>query len=268
MIDRMRSLCALFLAVLSSSAVHAVDVTKIERTIAKEPAYAGKPKYCLLVFGPEAKTRIWLVLDGDKLYVDKNGNGDLTDDGPPVAAKLDGEGDQATQTFTAGEIRDGPRVHKQLSIQVRSLKPTAESHAPTKRFLDAHPGANGYVLSADIERPGHKGNGIGGRVGQWLSLADMHGYLQFSEMVRDAPIVHFGGPLSITFYSLDELTVSRETDLILSVGTPGVGPGTTAYCDYEEFIPEKLNPQVEITFPPMTAGEPSLKQLYELKERC
>ena len=30
----------------------AVDLTKIDRTIAKEPAYKNKPRYCLLVFGP------------------------------------------------------------------------------------------------------------------------------------------------------------------------------------------------------------------------
>src|SRR6266478_6927907 len=57
----------------------AVDYAKMDRTIAKEPAYRSKaPKYCLVVFGPEAKTRVWLVLDGDVLYADRNGDGDLT----------------------------------------------------------------------------------------------------------------------------------------------------------------------------------------------
>src|SRR6516165_8418947 len=56
----------------------AVDWDKIDRTIAKEPPYQAKPKYCLVVYGPEAKTRVWLVLDGDVLYVDRNGDGDLT----------------------------------------------------------------------------------------------------------------------------------------------------------------------------------------------
>ena len=55
-----------------------IDLTKVDRTIAKEPAYKTKPRYCLLVFGPEPKIRVWLVLDGDVLYVDRNGNGDLT----------------------------------------------------------------------------------------------------------------------------------------------------------------------------------------------
>ncbi len=57
----------------------ALDLARLDRTIAKEPAYQSKqPRYCLLVFGSEAKTRVWLVLDGDTLYVDRNGNGDLT----------------------------------------------------------------------------------------------------------------------------------------------------------------------------------------------
>src|SRR5215468_22156 len=75
------------LLVIGSTAVTAqgADLTKIDRTIAKEPAYKSKPKYCLLVFGPEAKMRVWLVLDGDVLYVDRNGNGDLTEKGERVA---------------------------------------------------------------------------------------------------------------------------------------------------------------------------------------
>ena len=58
------------------------DPPQVVRTIAKEPAYRTKsPKYCLLAFGPEGKDQVWLVLDGDTLYVDRNGNGDLTEVG-------------------------------------------------------------------------------------------------------------------------------------------------------------------------------------------
>ena len=56
----------------------AADLSKIDRTIKKEPAYKGKPKYGLLVFGREAKTKLWIILDGTDLYVDKNGDGVLT----------------------------------------------------------------------------------------------------------------------------------------------------------------------------------------------
>jgi len=47
-------------ATAQEGASSGADLTKIDRSIKKEPAYQGEPKYCLLVFGPEAKTRIWL----------------------------------------------------------------------------------------------------------------------------------------------------------------------------------------------------------------
>jgi hypothetical protein len=53
---------------------NAADLSKIDRTIGKEPAYQSKPKYCLVVFGPEAKTRLWVVFDGSTIYgSDKKG---------------------------------------------------------------------------------------------------------------------------------------------------------------------------------------------------
>src|ERR1700758_1437391 len=97
-----------------------MDLLKIERKIVKEPVYRARPKYCLLVFGPEAKTRVWLVQDGDTLYVDRNGNGDLTEDGERVVAK---KGDstniaEGVFDFEAGEIRDGERTHKNLVVSI------------------------------------------------------------------------------------------------------------------------------------------------------
>src|SRR5579875_43304 len=83
----MRYLWPLFsLSILLLSPVPAkpADLSKIDRTIKKEPAYKGKPRYCLLVFGREAKTKVWVVIDGPTLYVDRNGNGDLTDAGEQV----------------------------------------------------------------------------------------------------------------------------------------------------------------------------------------
>ena len=55
-------------------------LTKIDRTIKKEPKYVNKPKYVLLAFGPKAEFKVWVVIDGDTAYIDRNGNGDLTED--------------------------------------------------------------------------------------------------------------------------------------------------------------------------------------------
>src|SRR5262245_16194099 len=87
--DRMRIARALtvlaFLAGLAPAS--ATDLAKVGRTIAKEPTYKSRPQYCLLVLGAEAKFRVWLVQDGGALYVDRNGNGDLTEAGKATAWK-------------------------------------------------------------------------------------------------------------------------------------------------------------------------------------
>src|SRR5689334_6709996 len=107
----------------------AADLTKVDRTIKKEPTYQSQPRYCLLAFGPEAKTRVWLVQDGDTLYVDRNGNGDLTDEGEKVARK-NTEGEY--RVFEAGEVRDGALTHKDLSVTQMST--TEDSVGNAREF--------------------------------------------------------------------------------------------------------------------------------------
>src|SRR5262249_25701217 len=85
----------------------AAEPPKIDRTIAKEPAYRTKaPRYGLLVFGPEGKDRVWLVQDGDTLYVDRNGNGDLTEPGEKVTATKPKNGRVPEEGEFAFEIGD------------------------------------------------------------------------------------------------------------------------------------------------------------------
>src|SRR4051794_21401298 len=64
-------LVALALLSMNSGGLVAVEPPAKDRVIAKEPVYDTKdPKYCQLVFGPEAKHAVWLVIDGDHLFVD------------------------------------------------------------------------------------------------------------------------------------------------------------------------------------------------------
>jgi hypothetical protein len=63
--------------IMAERPVCAIDLGKIDRTIGKEPKYQWKPQYCLAVLGPEAKTRVWLVLDGNVLYASGK-DGELT----------------------------------------------------------------------------------------------------------------------------------------------------------------------------------------------
>ena len=109
---------ALAVLALWAPSAKAVDWDKIDRTIAKEPIYQSKaPKYCLLVFGAEPATRVWLVLDGQYLYVDRNGNGDLTEEGERIAGKWSGR----DLLFDAGTIVrvDGKRKYHLSQVKIR-----------------------------------------------------------------------------------------------------------------------------------------------------
>src|SRR5437870_1673579 len=95
------------LVLLACAAGEAADLKKLDRRIAKEPAYQTKsPRYLLLAFGPEAKGRAWLVRDGDVLYVDRRGDGDLTADGNKVAVKKE-EARDGGRAFEVGELTLG-----------------------------------------------------------------------------------------------------------------------------------------------------------------
>jgi hypothetical protein len=249
----------------------AADLSKIDRRISKEPAYRSKaPRYCLLVFGPEAQTRVWLVQDGDTLYVDRNGNGDLTEDGERVITK-GGAANTAEGVFEfeAGEIRDGERSHKNLVVSVMKLDHLAPDYPQVKQLLSKNPRARGYFLGVEVVMPGWKGAGVGGRVQHFVDPIDLSGLFQFAERPKEAPIIHLGGPWQATlFRPRQRLTVGRVGDLVLSVGTPGLGAGTSACIGYEGVIPEKVYPTVEITYPPRGKGATPIKERYELKGRC
>jgi hypothetical protein len=56
--------------------------SSIKREIRKEPKYTAKRRvYCLLTFAAKRRLPVSVVVDGDRLYVDRNANGDLTEAG-------------------------------------------------------------------------------------------------------------------------------------------------------------------------------------------
>jgi hypothetical protein len=257
--------CLFGLLFLCPSTMFGADLTRIDRTIAKEPAYKTKPKYCLLVFGSEATHRAWLVLDGDTLYVDRNGNGDLTEPGENIVAATD----VGTElTFKAPDIQVGGRVHKNLVVWIPKIDYLANRDSRVKALVAKNPDARGYMIVLEVEMPGRQGTGHGGRVKQAVAPFDAHGVLQFADQAKDAPILHFDGPLQITLFGEHQLKLGRETDLVLGVGSRGLGAGTDTWIDYEGVIPDKSYPIVEITYPGRKPGEPPIREKYELKERC
>lgn len=262
---------------LGTAPAWAADLSKIDRSIAKEPTYQSKaPKYGMLVFGPEAAERVWLILDGDTLYVDRNGNGDLTEPGEKISAKVNKARDPAEfgYTFEVGDLALGGKVHKGLSVSFPRLalyaaNPSFAKFVPLHAALKADPEAAAAVVWGDVESARLKGGGVGGRLSLSAGFYDEKGILQFAERPADAPIVHFDGPMHITFYGLrPTLRLTRDNELVLMIGTPGHGPGTFAMLAYEDTVSAKAHPQIDITLPAAQKEDPPVKERYELKERC
>lgn len=254
---------AVCLTIVGAGYAQAGDLDKIDCPLLKEPAYQSKaPKYALLVFGPKAATRTWLVLDGTTLYVDRNGNGDLTEAGETVLGK---KSDRAVQgedvyTFDVGELRDGDRRHRNVTLIVTGL----DAASKTKTAESSNPLSLNFRIRMEAEIPGLEGEN--GRVLQMAGPNDSS--LQFADRPREAPILHFAGPLTVVVSGRPTFRVNREMELYLGLGTPGRGKGTFVYTSYEGAVPSDAYPKVEIAFPAQKPGEPAVKKSYELKGRC
>ncbi|MBX3435975.1 MAG: PD40 domain-containing protein [Planctomycetaceae bacterium] len=252
--------------VLVSAQAEAVDLTQVPRTIAREPGYQSPPKYCLLVFGPEAATRVWLVHDGDALYADLNGDGDLTESGERIVANDRSEPGDGIFGFDVGDVRDGDLLHKSLTFGTLKLDHLATSEPQIAAALAKDPATRFYFIGAEVEMPGRKGAGIGGRVPQAVTAGDPRGVLRFCDTPELAPVIHFGGDWEITLYGHLELVAGRQEEVYLGVGTPGLGDGTMAFVGYEQLVPNGLFPKLTVAFPGDRAAVQA--QEYTLTRRC
>jgi hypothetical protein len=260
-------LLATLLAIFPAAAA---DLTKLDRSIAREPTYATKsPRYVLLVIGPDARDRVWLVKDGDTLYVDRNGNGDLTEPGEKIAAQQGGSAEDGYD-FEIDDITLGGTKHHYLAVGIRPLRSRLFGDNLKRDDLQAavkkDPQADTLSLSLEATLPHLKPKGgvfvVAGPI-------DLDGPLLLAAKPAEAPIIHVGGPLQITF-SKDRPTLRRRhsRELVFAIGSRGLGAGAFARINYEDTIPNDTQPVGEFSFPPANPGGEPVKKRFEFKERC
>ncbi|MBN9521414.1 hypothetical protein J0H58_23310 [bacterium] len=210
----------------------------IDRTIKKEPRYGETPLYLLLAFGPDSTDRVWAVLDGTVLYLDKNGNGDLTDEGERVfALALPGDGvNRRTPLF-----------------QVPALEAKSGKH--TDFFLSAIrlPPGDGVYVKMGVK--------VNGKTLQVAGPTD----LRMTETPAEARVLAFGSrvvtaQVSHTMPATPE--VGKAVDFRVRVGTPGVGAGSFVGFGSED---QTANPVAEFEF---AVGGAPRRVLLPLTERC
>jgi hypothetical protein len=221
------------------------DLSQVDRRIV-EPTGLVKPRYCLLVFGPEAKTRVWLVEDGDTLYVDRNANGDLTDAGEAVALT------KREEFITVAE--DGKETpYREWTYSAGDLSPADGSGKHTGLELVRYQTGGRpaeYVLSVWVD-------GVTLQQAGWGPL--------FADSRATAPVVHFGGPIvAKPLRSSGFRLGAKRPELHLCIGTPGLGDHSFAYVGCEA-VPGVVRPVVEIAWP---AEGAVVKERFALARRC
>lgn len=254
-------------AVLTAAGLaSAADLTKVERRLAREPAYKDKPRYCLLVFGPEVKSRLWVVQDGDRLFVDRNGNGDLTDDGEPVPLK---NGSAEFGSFEVGDVTLDGLTHKGLSVgYMKATEDYVENAAEWQRIKEQSAGERIWNVRVQAERPANDKRPLPRHIG-YVANGDGLGFLVFSTKPEGAPIVPFNGPWTLGLQDIKQrLTVGHPATLQIGVGTQGIGPGTFSFVLYPNTIPNDAYPVADVTFPPKSPGGEPVRQTFTLKDRC
>jgi hypothetical protein len=248
------------------------DLSKVERRLVKEPAYQEKPGYLLLVLGPEANHKVWLVLDGKTLYVDRDATGDLNRPG----CRVTGESDRYHDClFKAGDLTLGGRRYADLQVVVYSAKGSVGSGLDEltmfKEFRTAQP--EGRLFAVSVEVPFEKpfadlrdGSPVKG-TRHFAGPYDATGILQFAARPEDASIIHLGGPWTFGPDGEQKLVRGRNEDLALKLGTPGRGPGTFACICYDNLIPHPAKPKLRVEYP-LESGVKPLVGSYILEDRC
>lgn len=263
---RTRMLLVLAAVLWVAGRLGAADLHNIERTIAKEPAYKNKPKYCLLVFGEPARTRVWLVQDGDVLYVDRNANSDLTEKDERVARKPDNKN---FCMFEAGDIHDGALTHTGLTVAQFPVTAELVGNAQEWQRIKRQGGeARIWIVQVAAERPAEDKRPLPKRI-KYVANGDGRGMLLFADRPADAPILHFNGLWTLGLQDLKQrLTAGNKSQFQIGVGSQGIGPGTFSFVLYPDTIPADAYPVADITFPPKSKSDKPVRRKYTLKERC
>jgi hypothetical protein len=93
------------------------------------------------------------------------------------------------------------------------------------------------------------------------------GVLQFADRPQDAPIIHFGGPLTLTTMQRQTIRRGKSGYVRMGLGTPGLGAGTFAFTHYDKLVPKGAHPVFDLVFP-APPGHAPMRVHYALERRC
>lgn len=229
----MKCLLSLALALIVAQAAYSDDLAKKRLPLKIEPKYVSEvPAYLLLVFGQKASTPVWLVVDKEHVYMDRNSNGDLTDKGERIAAStiqklespnaLYGE----FRSYDLGDIDPSTSGSQYNNLRLQQFRlPTEKYVACTAderaqiELMKQMPHFGGVSITVDVDD-------FRQNAGPTLTTS-----------VDSASVVRFDGPLSL---SIDEHSAEQPLEIDpatkqfpfqFRLGTLGLGLGSYAYTE-------------------------------------
>lgn len=239
---------ALTIALLYAIVLSAYDgpAAPYPSKLAKEPAYTQPTQqYIRLLLGQKPPREIWVVRDGSNVYVDRNGNGDLTEPGEKV---VQADTNQSASYVVLGMIKD---AHGQ-------------EHGP---------------LACRI--PTRAGGGLGQvRLHIAKKYEQEANFVPLGTTPASAQTLHFDGPLISSFLGWKDsrrvptqdakyLTLSRSKSRLLSawVGTQ-LNDSTAVCCVTFSVIGEnkEKQPQVKIVYENRDPKGPPIVEVHPLEE--
>ena len=233
-----------------------------------EPKYQKEPRYALLAFGPKREARVWMVLDGTTLYVDRNANGDLT---------------EPEERLEPANPKDGSNKFGNPGMYTRNdhfeFAVAAGIGGSSKFKLHRWVRAEAYEPQTEFEK---------GLRAKWLkhrwensTLWRQGGVGQgqtpvlFMPKPADAQVCHLDGPLTFVLKSPEDQVLQRGEagcDVPFHIAVIGRSPTGTERQFYNSLAtkeaPEAAHLMVEIEYPAKGANDPPLRRKYFLKERC
>jgi hypothetical protein len=237
---------AVFLSALSWSVAcapaWAADYSKVDRTIRKEPAYERSPKYALLLFGAEARLRVWVVLDGETVYLERNADGDLT-----------GKGNRFPDLGSCKDVE------------------LADADGKTRYLING--------ISTHYEQPNVQSLDVGVEIKGPVSYRQYCG-VELRGRPAEAQVAHFHGPLTMGPLTINWkvpaslVLVTGETPTVLRghVATLNAEHGcwvvVRSHNGDASAFPADVCPVVDVEFPAKAPGAAPVRKRYRLDKFC
>jgi hypothetical protein len=188
------------------------------------------------VFGAEAKTRAWLILDGDTLYVDRNANGDLTEANERV--KRNG------REIEAGAFTELAGKTKYAHLRLKQFDPPKNEQEPL------------WMVSLEVR-----------------AKYRQFGCVTFAGRPQDAPVLWFDGPLTMGFTEPEKQALERgekgsQINAWIGTSSPAKQRLATVYLEHTQGVPTDVHPIASVEFPNRDPKGKPITITVMLNERC